>query len=274
MNTTAWHMDSDLADAYAAGRVGPVLAASVEQHLLRCEACRALLPVDRPRLDAVWSEVVERVLEPRRSLLERLLGRLGLDEGTSRLVAATPSLRGAWLTGVVVVLCLAVMAAHSDENGVAVFMALAPVLPVAGVALVFGPKADPAHEIVAATPYSALHLLAVRTAFVVGTTMVPAALLSPFLPGGGLIALAWLVPALALTGATLILATWLAPHVAAVGLGAAWVSVVLPGLAHHRDPLLAAHPAVQLLSVAALAASALVLLTHRHELPEIIRRNP
>jgi hypothetical protein len=263
MNTTAWHMDSDLADAYAAGRVGPVLAASVEQHLLRCEACRALLPVDRPRLDAVWSEVVERVLEPRRSLLERLLGRLGLDEGTSRLVAATPSLRGAWLTGVVVVLCLAVMAAHSDENGVAVFMALAPVLPVAGVALVFGPKADPAHEIVAATPYSALHLLAVRTAFV-----------SPFLPGGGLIALAWLVPALALTGATLILATWLAPHVAAVGLGAAWVSVVLPGLAHHRDPLLAAHPAVQLLSVAALAASALVLLTHRHELPEIIRRNP
>ena len=273
MSTTAWHLDADLAGAYAGGRVGPVLAASVEQHLLRCEACRALLPLDRPRLDAVWGEVVERVQAPRRSILERLLSRLGLDEETSRLVAVTPSLRGAWVTGVVVVLCLALMTAHSDENGVAVFMALAPVLPVAGVALVFGPKADPAHEIVAATPYSALHLLAVRTAFVVGTTMVPAALLSPLLPGSGLVALAWLVPALALTAATVVLATWVAPHIAAVALGAAWVSVVLPGLAHHRDPLLVAHPAVQLLSVAALAAAAALLLTHRHELPEIIRRN-
>lgn len=273
MSTGAWHLDAGLAGEYAGGRMGVVLAASVEQHLLACAACRALLPADEARLDAVWAEVVEQVQAPSRTLVERVLIRLGLAEGTARLVATTPSLRGAWVTGVVVVLTLSVMAAHSRDNGVAVFMALAPVLPVAGVALVFGPKADPAYEIVAATPYSALHLLAVRTAFVVATTMLPAAALSPFLPGSGLFALAWLVPALALTVGTLALATKLAPHVAAIVLGAAWVSMVLPGLAHHRDPLLAAHPVVQGLSLAAAAVAAGVLLIHRQDLPEIIRRH-
>lgn len=273
MNTNAWHLDAEIAGSYAAGRVGPVLAASVEQHLTGCAACRDLLPGDQPRLDAVWGEILERVEAPRMNVLERTLNRLGLDEGTARLVATTPSLRGAWLTGVVVVLALAMVTAHSDENGVALFFALAPVLPVAGVALVFGPRADPAHEIIAATPHSPAHLLAVRTAFVVATTMLPAAALTPFLPGGGWVALAWLVPALALTSATLALATRVAPHVAAIGLGVLWVSVVLPGVAHGRDPLLAAHPGVQSLSVAALAAAAAVLITHRNELSEILRRS-
>ena len=270
---TEWHLDDDLGRRYSEGRVGPVLAASVEQHLLACAGCRTLLRVDVARLDAVWAEVLDRVERPRAGVLERTLVRLGLDGGTARLVATTPSLRGGWLTGVVVVLTLALMTAHSGENGVALFMALAPVLPVAGVAMAFGPRADPAHEIVAATPYSPVRLLAVRTARVVASTMVPAAVLTPFLPGTGLVALAWLVPALALTGGTLAVATRVPPHVAAVGLGALWVALVLPGLAAHRDPLLAAHPFVQTLGIACLAAVSAVLLARRDDLPEMIRRS-
>lgn len=273
MTTDQWHLDQAVATSYAEGRVTPVLAASVEQHLVRCAACRALLPADEARLDAVWGGIIGRVEAPRATLLERVLLRLGVDEATARLMATTPSLRGGWLTGVVVVLALSMLAAHSDESGTAVFMALAPVLPIAGVALAFGPRADPAHEIVAATPHSAVHLLSVRTALVVATTMLPAAALTPFLPHGGWLALAWLVPGLALTAGTIALATKVAPHLAALGLAVLWVSLVLPGFARTRDPLLAAHPAVQVLGVAALVVAAALLLTRRDELSEAIRRS-
>ena len=61
------------------------------------------------------------------------------------------------------------MAAYVGTHGVAVFLALAPLLPMVGVALAYGPTADPAYEIAAATPYSGVRLLALRTAFVVAT---------------------------------------------------------------------------------------------------------
>lgn len=272
--TTAWHLDVELADAYAQGRTGAVLAASVEQHLMRCAKCRTLLvpAVEPPRLDAVWAEVVERVEAPRLSLFELLLHRVGLDEGTARLVATTPSLRGSWVTGVVLVLVLALMTANSGPNGVTVFLALAPLLPVAGVAFAFGPAADPAYEITAATPHSSIHLLAVRTAFVVATTLLPAAVAAPFLPGTGWFALAWLLPALGMTVGTIALAMRFPAHLAAASLVALWVAVVIPALVHTRDPLLVSHPTVQLASLAALAVSAGALFLHRNDLPELLRR--
>ena len=100
---SSWHLDPDLAGRYAHGKVGDVLAASVEQHLLACGSCRALVPADPGRLDTVWGEVLDTVQAPRQGLLERTMRRLGLSAPTARLLAATPSLRGAWLTGVAVV---------------------------------------------------------------------------------------------------------------------------------------------------------------------------
>lgn len=273
MSTDQWHLDRDVAASYAEGRVTPVLAASVEQHLLRCAACRTLLPADEVRLDVVWDGILERVEAPAATPLERVLLRLGVDEGTARLMATTPSLRSGWLAGVVVVLALALVGAQSDDAGTAVFMALAPILPIAGVALAFGPRADPAHEIVAATPHSAFHLLSVRTALVVATTLLPATALTPLLPHQGWAAVAWLVPGLALTASTLALSTKVAPHVAAIGLGVLWFSLVLAGYARSQDPLLAAHPVVQILGVAALAAAVIDLGTRRHEVFEALRRN-
>jgi hypothetical protein len=274
MNTTPWHLDRELAGRYATGSLGSVLVASVEQHLVSCAECRSLLTphVDVARLDAVWSDVLERVEQPRRTLLERLLGGLGMEDSTARLVAATPSLRGAWVTGVVLVLALALVAAYASDDGIALFLALAPLLPAVGVALAYGPAADPAHEIVSATPYPALRLLALRTAFVVATTLVPATAAGLMLPGPAYVAAVWLIPALALTTGTVALSTRVAPHLAAAVLAVAWLAVSLRGLAPRRDPLLATDSPVLLMCTLVVAAAGLILVLHRRDLAELVRR--
>lgn len=273
--TNTWHLDEELAHRYAEGRVTGALAASVEQHLLRCGNCRALLrpTVPAERLTAVWAEVLERVEAPPVGRLERLLCRLGVDEPTARLVAVTPLLRSSWLAGTALVLMLALLAAEAGSQAVALFLVVAPVLPVAGVALTFGPAADPAHEIVAGTPYSPVRLLAVRALVVVSSTFVPAGVVAALLPVDLGLALAWLLPGLALTVGTLALSTRLAPHVAASALGVGWVSVVLYGVARN-DPFLAAAPVVQLACLAGLALAAAVLLFRSQDLAEILRRVP
>jgi hypothetical protein len=271
--TNGWHLDEELARRYAENRVPGMLATSVEQHLTSCPACRALLRpvVPAARLTAVWAEVLERVEAPPVGLLERLLHRIGLDEPTARMVALTPLLRTSWLAGTVLVLVLALLAAETAAPAVALFLLLAPVLPVSGVALTFGPAADPAHEIVAGTPYSPVRLLAVRTMVVVSSTFLPTGVAAALLPVDVGLALAWLLPALALTVGTLALSTRLAPHVAASALGLGWVSVVLYGVARH-DPFLAAAPVVQLTCLAGLALAAAVLLFRSQDLAEILRR--
>jgi len=274
MTTTPWHLDETLAGRYAGGTLGAVLTASVEQHLTACASCRALLTphVDAPRLDAVWADVLERVERPRRSLLERGLSRSGVDDATARLVAAAPSLRGAWVTGTTLVLALALVAAYVATNGVGLYLALAPLMPMAGVALAYGPMSDPAHEMVAATPYSPLRLLALRTAFVVATTLAPAALAGLFLPGSPYLAVVWLLPALALTVGTVALSTRVAPHLAAAALAVAWLTVSLRALAPRRDPLLATSSPVLLVCTVVLVAATAFLYARRRDLAELLRR--
>jgi hypothetical protein len=271
--TGGWHLDEELARRYAENRVPGVLATSIEQHLVACPECRVLLrpAVPDERRAAVWAEVLERVEAPPVGRLERLLRRAGLDEPTARLVAVTPLLRTSWLAGTVLVLTLALLAADTGARAVTLFLVLAPVLPVAGVALTFGPAADPAHEIVAGTSYSPLRLLAVRTLVVVSTTLLPAGAAALFLPVHLGLAVAWLLPALALTVGTLALSTRMPAHVAASAVGIGWVSTVLYGVAR-RDPYLAAAPAVQLACLAGLVLAAVVLLVRRHDLAEILRR--
>lgn len=274
MSTTPWHLEEQLAQEYAEGGVPAVLASSIEQHLVTCAHCRELLrpAADPDRLGRVWEEVLDQVQAPRITLTERALRVLKVEEGTARLVATTPSLRGAWLTGVVVVLALAVLAAQGDRNGLVAFMALAPVLPVAAVALAFGPGTDPSHEIAAAAPYSSLHLLAVRTAVVVTSTLVPTSFLALLLPGGAWLSVAWLLPALALTVGTLALAPWVAPHLAGTALAATWATAVILGFAYARDPLLMTGPLVQLASLAVLLVGGGALFLERDDLPELLRR--
>jgi len=263
---TTWHLDHDLAGRYSGGRVNDVLAASVEQHLVACAACRTLITVDAPRLDTVWAAIVEEVEAPRPRLLERSLRKVGISGQTAHLVAATPLLRGAWATGVVVLLGLAFLASHSSPRGTAVFVALAPVLPVLGVALAFSPRTDPALDMAAASPYSLVRLLAVRTAFVVATTMVPAAGLALFLPGTHWMTLGWLLPALAMCAVVLAAARHVEPHLSAGVLAVAWLGLTA-WLRAAGDPLLVDHgPLVQLVSIVALALAGWHLIVTRNDL--------
>lgn len=260
---TAWHLDDDLLDTYAEGRpLTPALAASVETHLERCDRCQArLVPgADSARLVALWADVVDAVDAPRPTWAERLLVRAGVSPQTARLVAVTPSLQPSWVGGTAVALLLALLATHSGERGVALFLALAPVLPVAAVAVAFGPRTDPLHEVAVAAPYSSYRLLLVRSAAVVAATLVlavPATLLVPSTP---LVAAAWLLPALALTCTSLALATRVDPVVSSAALSTGWLLLALSGLAPRRDPLVVASLAPQLacLVLLVLAGAALV----------------
>jgi hypothetical protein len=268
-----WHIDAELARRYVEDRIPGGLAVSVEQHLQRCAYCRAeLRPLaSAERMDAVWGAVLERVQAPRVGLLERLLRRMHVDASTARLVSVTPMLRTSWAAGTVMVLLLALLAAGADRQAVWFLLVLAPVLPVAGVALTFGSAADPTQEVVAATPYSAVQLLALRTAIVVTSTFLPTALAAALMPVGAWLATAWLLPALALTAGTVALSTRLDAHVAASALTTGWLALVMLGVSQH-DPFFPADPSVQLGSLAVLMLATAVLVYRGRDLAEILRR--
>ena len=145
--STGWHLDQDLVRRYVAGEANAVLAASVEAHVVACGECRRLLApaVDARRLDAVWAEIADTVDTPQAGLFERLLHLLGVRADTARLLAATPSLRIPWLAAVAAVFAFAALAAGLAPQGQLLFLTVAPLAPVAGVALAFGRAGDPTY---------------------------------------------------------------------------------------------------------------------------------
>ena len=234
---TTWHLDTGLVSDYLEGSTSRVQAASVEAHLLGCADCRAMLAtgVDRTRLDDILANVLDRVDAPHAGPLERLLCRLGISGETARLLAATPSLGASWLLAVAGVLGMAVVAASSgrDDRWTLIFLALAPLAPVAGVAVSFGRRGYPAYQLTLSAPYSAFRLLMVRALAVLATTTVLAGLGAVVLPTTVATSVAWLLPALALTGLTLSLSAWFDPIVSAFGVTVAWLLT----LAFARDSL-------------------------------------
>jgi hypothetical protein len=92
---------------------------------------------------------------------ERLLVRLGVADHTARLLAATPALRGSWLLAVAVTLAFAVLAAWArpGPDAILAFLCVAPLLPLAGIAVAYGPGIDPTYEIGLAAPLRSFRLL-------------------------------------------------------------------------------------------------------------------
>ena len=62
------------------------------------------------------------------------------------------------------------------------------------------------------------------------TSILTGALAAAAIPGAGIEAAAWMLPALALTTSTLALSTWLPVRTAAAGVGAAWIALTIAGL--------------------------------------------
>jgi hypothetical protein len=201
-----WHVDPAQARGYADGTVTGARAASVEAHLLACGSCRSLVARAAPaaRLAQVWDVVQERVDAPRPLWLEWLLTKLGVRPDEARLMAAAPTLRGSWVVAVGLVLGFAAVAAGSEEKTTLLFLVVAPLVPVLGVAGAYGPGVDPTYDLTRAAPYPAARLLLLRALLVLAAS-VPLTLAWALVVGDGWEAIAWLLPALALVGVTLVL---------------------------------------------------------------------
>jgi Putative zinc-finger len=228
--TGAWHADAELLAAYHDRRLDAAARWSVEAHLTSCASCRlrARALVDPARVARLRAALIDTVDRPGAGVAERLLVRLGVAEHTARLLAATPALRGSWLLAVATVLAFAVLAGWSRPGRDAnlVFLCVAPLLPLAGIAAAYGPGVDPTYEIGLAAPLRSFRLLLLRAAAVLGTATLLAAAASLALPRLGPEAAGWLLPSLGLTACGLALATTVEP-LRAIGITAgAWVIAV------------------------------------------------
>ncbi|MGV9556604.1 zf-HC2 domain-containing protein [Streptomyces sp. NPDC003401] len=256
-----WHVPEEDLRAYARGELVAPLLWSADTHLEGCAPCRSRLAgvVDPVALDAGWERLDAELDAPRRGPVERLLVRLGAADHTARLLTATPVLRRSWLLAVMFLLATTVLAVHLvDRPGL--FLALAPLLPLGGVALSYGPALDPSYEMALVAPMHGFRLLMIRTVAVLFAGLAFNGLATLALPGYGLLALAWLLPALALTATGLALTPRLGPVLAPALVGGAWLTllVVVPSQAHSTTlvPFTAAGQS----AAAAVAALATVLL--------------
>ncbi|WEH13758.1 zf-HC2 domain-containing protein [Streptomyces sp. VNUA24] len=223
----SWHTDDgDLAE-YARGTLAAPRLWSVETHLAGCADCRAALTSHVPpaEIDAGWARLVDELDAPRPGLAESLLLRAGVADHTARLLAATPVLRRSWLGAVTLTLLLAVGVALVASP--LMLLATAPLLPLAGVALSFGPRLDPTYETAVVAPMHTFRLLMVRTVAVLSTTTPLSGLASLALPSLGPAALGWLLPALALTATGVALMPRLGPVLAPALVGAGWTALVV-----------------------------------------------
>ncbi|KUN80224.1 anti-sigma factor family protein [Streptomyces griseoruber] len=223
-----WHVAEDDLRAYALGELAPPLLWSTDTHLTRCAECRARLAagVDPVALDTAWQRLDAELDAPRPSLTERLLVRIGVADHTARLLTATPVLRRSWLLSVLFLLVMTVLAVRvADLPGL--FLALAPLLPLAGVALSYGPGLDPTYEMAVVAPLHGFRLLMIRTVAVLTAGLALNGLATLALPGYGLMALAWLLPALALTTTGLALSARLGPVLAPALVGGAWLTLLV-----------------------------------------------
>jgi hypothetical protein len=271
---------------YADGSLDPAAEWSVEAHLPGCLSCRAVLAdhIDAVRLARNRAELLARSGLPVRGLLSEALRRCGVPEHVAVLLQATPSLRRSWLAGVLLVLAAAVGAAQlaavpffggaarflapggTDWAGLAPFLAVAPLLPLAAVAAAFSPALDPACRLASAAPVPMVWLLCVRAVAVIAATIVPVALAALALPGPWWLAVALLLPALAMCGAALGLATVIRPVVAAVAVAAGWMALVIELMLTVGRPTAAFGPAGQLTAVAVLLAGAALVAVQRNKI--------
>ncbi|MEU5630310.1 zf-HC2 domain-containing protein [Streptomyces rishiriensis] len=276
MSTTPWHTSDDLAARYADGSLPESEAWSLEKHLERCGACAARVSAavrQSPAAGPVLAQIREAVLTETALAKAvrpeaREAGRAAAHEahrvspGTLRipparsarrarlwssflvraLWAAGPAVRGAWTAAVWLVAlgALALSYGAGVDASRPLLLALAPLAPVAGVALSYGVHADPLHEIAAATPSGGLRLMLTRTAVVLAVSLPLLTLTGLLLPAAGTPgAAAWLLPGLALTLASLTLAGWVGCRAATALTGGGWsCAVLVPALTASGGPAL------------------------------------
>lgn len=230
MTTKSWHADPELLAAYVAGALDAINGASVEQHLVRCAECRLAITahVDRATRERAWSGIRDAVQSPPQPFAIRMARRLGVSEPASILLAATASLRTAWLAGAFVSLGFATLAvALAGNDLIAPFLLVAPMVPVLGVAAAYGPHEDPLEALVVTAPYGRSRLILVRALAILVSVLPITALLGLLLPGPLWLAAAWLGPALALVPVLLALSSFVGPRIGGAVVSIAWSGIVV-----------------------------------------------
>lgn len=246
-----WHVELPL---YVAGTLPHGERAALEDHLDRCEVCRVEV-----REWQLLARVVQRETEARHvalpplspvvrvNLYRHLTLREAMRSAVHLTAAQWPVLRG-MLPAAVLVLAIGTLGtiALRDDLQVALpLLALAPIVAALSVAFLHHTEADPAWEVLAATPTSPGALVFARL------TLITAAIVAVMLGGSVAVSIAtgemlgplvtvWLGPLLLLSAlATVLAVRWTAVIGAGISL-ALWVtviSVLLKELA--GDPFLA-----------------------------------
>lgn len=286
MSSTALHPPEEVLARYAAAVLAPgavalgeAEAAALEDHELVCAECRHRLAElvvaggAGRRLELGWAIVDAELAAPRPRRLERLVRALGAGSATARLLVATPALRRAWFVAIAIALLFGLAAADPGrpDPSELLFLLVAPLVPVAGVALAYGRGSDPAHDMVTATPVSGFRLVALRAVAVLATAIATTGVAALGLTDVSPRAAAWLVPALALSAACVALMSWLAPRVAGVVVTGAWLVLVslVNGLADDRFAAFSGPAQVAWAVVAAMAAVVVVLRRRAYDAPEV-----
>lgn len=216
-----WHASSDSLTDYVVGRVGPVVAASVEAHLLGCATCRAVLAdvagtAGDAQTERRWAALTAQVDRTP----SRPLARLGL--------ATAPLRRAALVALILVVGVPLVVRLILGEQTQVLFLALAPALPGLAAALAYRTDVDPAGEAALATPMAGLRVVSLRALLVTLVGVPVGVLVALGLGGSWAAALAWLLPGIACSGLVLLSGTTrLDPRSAAVAVGVVWAAAVV-----------------------------------------------
>lgn len=271
----AWHLPEPEVRGYAAGVLAPPLLWSVEAHLAACPACldRLAAAADPDRIAAGWARLDAELDAPAAGPIERLIRWCGVGDHTARLLAATPVLRLSWLASVVLTLALTVVVASTVNPWV--LLAVAPLLPLVGVAASFGPRVDPTYELSVVAPMHTFRLLLLRCAAVLTTTTLLSLAATLAVPRFGLTALGWFLPALSLTLLTLALTPRFGPVPAATAVGLGWITVVAAATASVGSAAIASTVTQSTaVVVAALAAAALVRLRPAFDSPRRFHQSP
>lgn len=280
----SWHVPGVMVRAYVHDRLDEADAWSVEAHLPACADCRRAVAVAVATSPAGASVV---------AVGTRLLADLPEQRAVPK---ATPARRGwmlatsgtgarwAWLLAVVVTAGLAVvldlLGRHHAASGApgagglppgGWLLAVAPVLPVLGVALSYGPLLDPAYEQAAATPTGGLRLVLWRTLAVLSVSL-PVVAVAGWLSGSGAAA-GWLLPGLALTALTLALGSVLDLPRAGTLIGAGWLALTLgPAAAGVGTVAAERPPALLWLALSAAGIAAVVIRREAYSRLPLARR--
>lgn len=260
MNT--WHVTPTDLEAYRSGGAQPLLAHSVEAHLLRCAACRqALARTATPGAAAASTRRWQDVSAAVDARSTRPLLRLGTSTG--------PLLAALAVAVLLVVVTPLLAVTGGDARTPVMLLAVAPLAPMLAVVLGYRREAEPAGEMALAAPVAGIRLVA-RRALLVSAASLPVGVLAALasdLPTEA--ALAWVLPGLALSGLVLLAGTTrLDPATTAAAAGGAWTVGV--GILARRErvevvvDLLAGAPTQLTALLLAVVAFALVLARRDH----------